>query len=422
MQQVLAAQGSLYWAYVPDPPLLQPVGWDVSSIPVYVNDTVLLGPPSSVHLRPQQAAISYKGYSDLYPICFAMQRTIPHCLNVSLRASYGDVRIAGLDTTYSTIVTSGIAPRDIPLCATNLSEAKGIGVPWRLCQGQMATKYLLEDGFELWDWGPVIPSGCPECRPKIPPILTPQRGYPIRTEIWKLMAAFGGALRYILQASNTKTLFEYEIFRQAFGYPQACVPHPFMLVVGNLTVNREKATYHFSCYNCTLTNCIRGVPPGNGVLMVKQPPFIMIPVNISKPWYSNPGLELWERVQTALSRPRREIGLLVLGIVSLITLIATAVTASVSLAQAVHTADTVDQLAYNTSMVMGTQEDIDKRIETRLNAVYDTVRFLGEEIQSLKLRTKIRCHSDYHWICVTPKEYNISETSWNRVQRHLEGI
>ena len=73
-------------------------------------------------------------------------------------------------------------------------------------------------------------------------------------------------------------------------------------------------------------------------------------------------------------------------------------------------------------MVMGTQEDIDKRIETRLNAVYDTVRFLGEEIQSLKLRTKIRCHSDYHWICVTPKEYNISETSWNRVQRHLEGI
>ncbi|XP_059034770.1 endogenous retrovirus group K member 19 Env polyprotein isoform X2 [Mustela lutreola] len=83
MQQVLAAQGSLYWAYVPDPPLLQPVGWDVSSIPVYVNDTVLLGPPSSVHLRPQQAAISYKGYSDVYPICFAMKRTIPHCLSVS---------------------------------------------------------------------------------------------------------------------------------------------------------------------------------------------------------------------------------------------------------------------------------------------------------------------------------------------------
>ena len=93
-----------------------------------------------------------------------------------------------------------------------------------------------------------------------------------------------------------------------------------------------------------------------------------------------------------------------------------------SLAQAVHTADTVDQLANNTSAVLGIQKDIDKRVETRLNALYDTVRFLGGEIQSLKLRTRIRCHSDYHWICVTSKKYNASETSWDRVQRHLEGV
>ena len=32
-----------YWAYFPDPPLLQPVGWEGRSIPIYTNDTVALG-------------------------------------------------------------------------------------------------------------------------------------------------------------------------------------------------------------------------------------------------------------------------------------------------------------------------------------------------------------------------------------------
>ena len=32
-----------YWAYFPDPPLLQPVRWEGQSIPIYTNDTVAIG-------------------------------------------------------------------------------------------------------------------------------------------------------------------------------------------------------------------------------------------------------------------------------------------------------------------------------------------------------------------------------------------
>ena len=106
----------------------------------------------------------------------------------------------------------------------------------------------------------------------------------------------------------------------------------------------------------------------------------------------------------------------------LVTLIALATTISVSLAQSIHTANVVDDLAKNTSKALGIQEDIDRKLEDRLNALYDAVRFLGEEIQGLKLRAKIRCHANYLWICVAPKIYNNTEIPWDKIKLHLNGI
>nr|YP_241112.1 env TM protein [Ovine enzootic nasal tumor virus] len=116
------------------------------------------------------------------------------------------------------------------------------------------------------------------------------------------------------------------------------------------------------------------------------------------------------------------LSLIILGIVSLITLIATAVTASVSLAQSIQAAHTVDSLSYNVTKVMGTQEDIDKKIEDRLSALYDVVRVLGEQVQSINFRMKIQCHANYKWICVTKKPYNTSDYPWDKVEKHLQGI
>ena len=99
-----------------------------------------------------------------------------------------------------------------------------------------------------------------------------------------------------------------------------------------------------------------------------------------------------------------------------------ATTASLSLDQSVHTTNVVDGLAKNTSKALGIQEDIDRKLEDRLNALYDAVRFLGEEIQGLKLRTRIRCHANYCWICVAPKIYNNTETPWDKIKLHLNGI
>ena len=40
----------------------------------------------------------------------------------------------------------------------------------------------------------------------------------------------------------------------------------------------------------------------------------------------------------------------------------------------------------------------------------------------MKLRARIRCHANYHWICVAPKIYNDTETPWDKIKLHLNGI
>ena len=80
-------------------------------------------------------------------------------------------------------------------------------------------------------------------------------------------------------------------------------------------------------------------------------------------WYDEKGLELWREVEGALMCYCRGIGLIILGFIALVTLIASSITAALSLAQSVQTATFVDNLAQNVSVTLGTQEDIDKKLE-----------------------------------------------------------
>ena len=80
----------------------------------------------------------------------------------------------------------------------------------------------------------------------------------------------------------------------------------------------------------------------------------MVPVKINGSWYDERGLELWREVEGALMRYRRGIGLIILGFVALVTLIAS-ITAALTLAQSVQTATFVTNLAQNVSVTLGTQ-------------------------------------------------------------------
>uniref|UniRef100_A0A8C6CPF8 Retroviral envelope protein GP41-like domain-containing protein n=1 Tax=Moschus moschiferus TaxID=68415 RepID=A0A8C6CPF8_MOSMO len=399
----------------------------MGSVPVYVNDTVLLGGYSDKHISPHTANLSYNGISQQLPICFFRNYNVAGCLPIT-EAGYTDyangwsLHIPGLTKAAGpTRRRNGTGPSDIPFCGLG-AKGRYAAVPWRLCKNETATTYVIKDvNCTLWDWSQDSERnpGKEDNRQFVARIWNLGGSSVYQTELWKLAAATGLEGSFLQTGTNLKGRM---FWNATWRFPHACVPHPFMLVIGAVNITKNQSMYSVACKNCILSNCVRGISKGTGVLVVRQPPFVMLPVNVTEAWYDEAGLEFWKRVEIALTRHRLGLGLVVFGITSLITLIASTITASLSLAQSVNTASFVDHLAKNTSLALGTQEDIDKKLEDKLNALYDAVRFLGEEVQGLKLRTKVKCHANYHWICVTSKEYNVSETPWDKVKVHLEGI
>lgn len=204
---------------------------------------------------------------------------------------------------------------------------------------------------------------------------------------------------------------------QIYRKVQACVPPPYALLIGALNITQDASYWQIQCDNCTLSNCVYNVSLNYQLMVMYQPTFVMIPVNVSGEWYNDRGLQVIKEATELLLRSKRFIGLLIAGIAALVAVIAASVTAAVSLSQSIQTAHQVNQLSANVTQALGTQEAIDLKVEERLNALYDTLTIIGREVQSLKLRLDLDCHADFKHICVTRKRYNSSSYPWDRVQK-----
>ena len=102
-------------------------------------------------------------------------------------------------------------------------------------------------------------------------------------------------------------------------------------------------------------------------MILHQPAFVMLPVNVTGPWYAERGLQVIEELKNALCRQKGVVGLIIAGITAVVSLIAaTAATAAVALSHTVQTAHYVNQLSRNVTMALGTQEDIDAKLEQTL--------------------------------------------------------
>lgn len=55
---------------------------------------------------------------------------------------------------------------------------------------------------------------------------------------------------------------------------------------------------------------------------------------------------------------------------------------------------------------LSTQHLIDKKLETRINALKEVILELGQDVDSIKTRLATRCYSSFYFICVTPLPYN----------------
>ena len=81
-------------------------------------------------------------------------------------------------------------------------------------------------------------------------------------------------------------------------------------------------------------------------------------------------------------RTRQFVGLLILGIAALITAITSVTVAVLSLSQQVHTAQYVDTVSKNVSLMLATKEVIDRKLEIRVDALEEAIMHIGTELES----------------------------------------
>ncbi|XP_037067003.1 uncharacterized protein LOC119089130 [Peromyscus leucopus] len=191
---------------------------------------------------------------------------------------------------------------------------------------------------------------------------------------------------------------------------------------GTLNIIPNGSIYDISCKDCYLTNCLNSITNPKTFVILHQPSHVLLPVNLSSPWYEDPALFALEYIADSLSRPKRLVAAIFLGIAALIAIITTVAASATALTQQIHTAHHVNSLSKNVSMALITQEGIDQGLIDRINVLEEAILYMGNQIQNIKTRLTASCHADYKWICVTPLPFNGSDRSWDQVQAHLRGV
>ena len=146
----------------------------------------------------------------------------------------------------------------------------------------------------------------------------------------------------------------------------------------------------------------------NAVMIVKQLPYLMVSVKLEGQWFNDYALKVLYEFNGLISRPKRFIAPLVVGITALIAIIASVMVSAVALSKEVHTASFVDQLSKNVSIALTTQEIIDRKIEYKVNALEEVVLLIGQEITNTKIKLSFRCHAEINWMYITPLQVNDS--------------
>ena len=185
-----------------------------------------------------------------------------------------------------------------------------------------------------------------------------------------------------------------------------------------------ETVYNVECVNCFISNCVDGNDYSNykAVMILKQPPYLMVPVKLEGHWFDDYTLKVLSELNGLISRPKRFIAALIVGITALIAIIASVMVSAVALSKDVHTASSVDQLSKNVSIALTTQEIMDMKIKNKVNALEEAVLLIGQEITNLKIKLSLNCDAEFKWMCVIPLQVNGSIHSWEHIRNHILGV
>lgn len=475
----LPTEGVSYWAYVPDPPIIQPVGWmDPQHIKVLTNDSLRIGGAQNSELRPSTSSfINFEGRADSLPVCLTLQGKAPHgCFTTRYRtfltdspdrAQLGDssgrrwiweVQMQTLgDPLYKEVFVNRQTSPEVQCIEKYRDKDKFWDAAltnnptWLQCAfPHAATWYapvnLTDENLLVWDYSnsnngsnKIYENYITQNKEKFHNYTYDGLGEPLRSwfspgiveptwfiEQGNITRRQSDLFRLVAAANMFLEKKPGEKKSLAYGL-RACLSYPYaMLLAQQASVNISQEpgnSYSVTCHSCKLTNCISSAESKDldTVIIVRRPSYVLLPVELGEePWYDNAALQVLEDFN-ALIRPKRFVAALVLGIAALISILTTFTVATTALVETIQTAQFVNNLNRNVSLALIQQELIDKKLESKLNALEEVVVALGQEMSNLKNTLSVRCHGNFKSICVTPLPYNTSEP-WEKVKAHLQGV
>jgi hypothetical protein len=103
------------------------------------------------------------------------------------------------------------------------------------------------------------------------PIVGPEGGN-VQTDVWKLIAS---TELLNLSSWSLNDLGGSGMDKKGL---QACVQHPFALVMGNLSITKNGSIYKINCLTCNLTACTSTYNKGEMILVVRHIPYLLVPL------------------------------------------------------------------------------------------------------------------------------------------------
>lgn len=192
----------------------------------------------------------------------------------------------------------------------------------------------------------------------------------------------------------------------------ACVTYPYAILEGLpqlISIDKVESIFSIKCTSCKLINCIDSTVSGSVILIVRRPPYVLLPVDLGdEPWFDDSAIQTI-RYATGLIRAKRFVTALILGITALIAIVTSFAVSTTALVKEMQIATFVNDLHKNVTLTLSEQKIIDLKLETRLNALEEVVLELGRDVTNIKTRMATRCHANYDFICVTPLPYNATE-------------
>lgn len=330
------ASGESYWAYVPKPPILHPVGWgSPDHIRVLTNQTLTLGGSPDFHLYKNSSGhVNYEGKSDSLPICFSFSLNVPKgCMRLGQRVFNADTPT--VDNTkpdgkgdkrrmwelWLTTLGSGDQegrqkanpvikklPPKYPHCRVafkrdSLWEGDETSPPrWLPCVFPESGVRHMPRGASgaIWDFSLSSPAIDQSEKLKtdsakyggyIPPIGKPvhrwyDAGWVEPTWFWE------NDPKDIEGQSFTSLVAHPDLFRLVaagdrmfFKKPgaansellvaSACVTYPYALLIGLpqlIDISKEGSIYHITCESCKLTNCIDPTASPSSAMLIVKRP------------------------------------------------------------------------------------------------------------------------------------------------------